>query len=133
MSAIGKHIIFYDSHCGFCNYWVQWILNKDSDQHFYFAPLGGENSKKLLPNLLHSPPHDTIVYWHNSHVLTQSNAILAITKKLPKYWKLLNILAIIPKSLRNWMYQFIAINRNKLGLQRYCAMPTPKQRSQFIS
>ena len=41
-------IVFYDNQCNVCNYWVNWILDNDSNSVFYFAALES-NSLKSFP------------------------------------------------------------------------------------
>lgn len=132
MNRLNAPIIFYDSDCGFCNFWVQWILNKDSKNIFLFAPLGGENSTKLLPESLYKTPFHTIVLYDQNSYFTQSDAVLRITKKLPNLWKLLYAFGIIPSFIRNGIYHYISLNRKRIGLHNYCAIPTPEQQRQFL-
>ncbi len=36
VSLKDKFIVFYDGECGFCNHWVQWILERDKRISFRF-------------------------------------------------------------------------------------------------
>ncbi len=43
-----KFYLFYDGDCGFCNFWVHWILKNDSKDQFLFASLQGKFGQEFL-------------------------------------------------------------------------------------
>ena len=43
-----KAIILFDGVCNFCNSSVNFVIKHDKKNHFLFAPLQSETSKKLL-------------------------------------------------------------------------------------
>lgn len=45
-----NNVVLYDGDCGFCNFWVQWILNNDSYDRFQFASLQSEYGQNFLKN-----------------------------------------------------------------------------------
>jgi predicted DCC family thiol-disulfide oxidoreductase YuxK len=132
MPTTKSPIIFYDSECGFCNFWVQWILNSHAANLFLFAPLGGTTSKQLLSSPLNRPPHHTIVLLDQDVPHTQSVAVLTILKKLPYPWKLFTIFKVLPSSWLDTLYAFISRNRHRIGLTNYCAIPTLEQQKLFL-
>ena len=38
-------ILLYDGECGFCNFWVQWVLKNDQKKEIQFSPLQGDFAK----------------------------------------------------------------------------------------
>ena len=77
----------------------------------------------------------------NSFVLIQKNkaylqstAALKVMNLLPWYWKWTQVFWIIPKFLRDAVYDFVAKNRYKwFGKKEACMIPTPEVRSRFLS
>lgn len=43
-----KYTVLYDGSCGFCNFWVKWILQRDKAGSFDFASLQGEFGRNFL-------------------------------------------------------------------------------------
>ena len=43
-----KHIVFFDGDCGVCNFWVQWILERDNKDQFMFASLQYDFGQQFL-------------------------------------------------------------------------------------
>ena len=41
-------LIFYDGECGFCQFWIQFLLKRDYKNYFLFAPLQGKLALKYI-------------------------------------------------------------------------------------
>jgi predicted DCC family thiol-disulfide oxidoreductase YuxK len=67
-------------------------------------------------------------------VLVRSAAVLRVLRYLGGVWRWLAGLAtIVPRSLADWVYDFIARHRHQLTRGGpACLIPTPDQRSRFI-
>ncbi len=64
---------------------------------------------------------------------TRSTAALRIAKKLSGLWSLFYVFIIIPKFLRDPIYNLIAKNRYKMfGKKDTCRLPTPAERAKFL-
>lgn len=50
----------------------------------------------------------------NGKLLTRSDAILEIIDDMPKRWILFKITKIIPRNIRDWLYDIISHNRHRL-------------------
>ncbi len=46
-----EYIVFYDSKCGVCSKFVQWIIKRDKNHQFKFSSLYGEFASKMLSNI----------------------------------------------------------------------------------
>jgi predicted DCC family thiol-disulfide oxidoreductase YuxK len=128
-----KYYIFYDGDCGFCNFWVQWILKNDQKNQFLFAALQSEFGQKFLKERnLKTTDFNTIYLWKpESFYSIKSDAILTIANALGGIYYMANLAKIFPKSIRDFGYAAIAKNRNRLKPQS-CTIPTPEQREKFI-
>lgn len=126
-------IILFDGHCHFCSSTVQFIVKRDPNAHFKFAPLQSDVGKKLK-KALHIPASDDsfILIQQNQHD-TQSTAALKVAKYLSGGWKLFYIFIIIPRPIRNFIYRIIAKNRYKwFGKRDACFIPTEEIRQRFL-
>ncbi|GGP04667.1 membrane protein [Cloacibacterium rupense] len=128
-----KYYVFYDGDCGFCNFWVQWILENDKEDQYLFAALQSDFGQNFLKERsLKSDDFDTIYLWKpNAFYLTKLDAILKIANTIGGIYYFANISKIFPKFIRNLGYDLIAKNRKKL-MEQTCIIPTPEQRKKFV-
>lgn len=128
--------IFYDGHCGLCHRAVKFTLKHDrSGTAFRFAPLQGETIKSLLaPEQRANLPDSFVVLTRDGTLLMRSNASLYVMQRLGGAWRLLaNILGLIPRTLRDVVYDFVARVRYRVfGRQNdLCPIVPPALRARF--
>ena len=117
-----------------CHSWVKLILRWDKQKQFLFAPLESEKAKEiLLPIFPGYLAEDTIVYYADGKVFIRSNAVIAICRELKFPFNLGVTGSIIPQSIRDNIYKFIARNRHRYG-ERFesCPLPPEEWRDRFI-
>lgn len=132
---MNSYLILFDDMCNFCNFWVDFIIDRDRNKHFRFASLHSNVAQKILKeknlDLLNS---DTIVLVLNDIVFTKSSAALHIAKRLDGIWKLVYVFSIVPKPMRDLVYDLIARNRYKwFGKRDSCRIPIYEDRDRFLS
>lgn len=127
-------IILFDGVCNFCNYWVIFAIKKDSSKKLRFAPLQGNAARKLLLQHSINPTSlSSVVFIDDNKAWTQSSAALRICRYLDGGWKLFYGLIIIPKFIRDFIYNIVARNRYKwFGKKESCMMPTPELKERFL-
>lgn len=128
-----KYYLFYDGDCGFCNHWVQWILENDTQEQFLFASLQSEFGQSfLIERNLDTKELSTVYLWKPEHFYyTKSRAAFEIAKVLGGKFKLLSYLHVLPSSLTDFFYEMVAKHRQKLATQK-CFLPSPEERTRFI-
>ncbi len=131
----GKKIILFDGVCNLCNSAVNFVIQRDKKNTFRYAALQSEIGKKLIAErniditkidsiLLIDPK---LAYYH------KSTAAIHIAKQLSGFYPLLSVFLILPKFLRDWIYDIIAKNRYKwFGKKESCMIPTPELKALFI-
>ena len=129
-------IIFFDGVCNLCNGAINFIIDRDRKGTFKFAPLQSEFAKKRLRQSKIDPLKlDTIVLLEpRGNVSVKSTAALRIARNLSGAWPLLYGFVIIPKFIRDAVYNLIANNRYKwFGRTDQCRVPTPELLNRFIA
>ena len=128
------HIILFDGVCNFCNFWVNFIIDRDKDDIFKFAALQSEAGQKLLNKFnLKTEDFDTFILIDGEIYFTKSTAALRIAQKLNYPVKVLYYFIFIPKFLRDLIYSLIAINRYKFfGKRDICRVPTENEKKNFL-
>ncbi len=128
-----NNVVLYDGDCGFCNFWVQWILNNDTHDRFKFASLQSEYGQNFLQNQgLPLITFDTLYFLKDGNYYKKMYAVIKIGEVLGGAYKGLLSLKILPKFILNKMYDKVAENRKKLAGES-CLLPTPEQRKKFIN
>ncbi|KQR70598.1 thiol-disulfide oxidoreductase DCC family protein [Pedobacter sp. Leaf176] len=128
-------VIFFDGVCNLCNAAVQFVIEHDADSTFKFTALQSDFAKKMLPEFdFDTSKINSIVLLQNSKLYTKSSAALRIARKLNGLLPLLYVFIIVPKFIRDWIYDIVAKNRYKWwGRQERCWVPTPELKSRFYS
>ncbi len=128
-------IILFDGVCNFCNGAVNFIIRQDKKGVFKFASLQSNKGQELAEKYgLPKTNFDSFILIENGKVYKRSTAGLKLYNKLPWYWKWTQVFWIIPKFLRDAVYDFVAKNRYKwFGKKETCMIPTPEVRSRFLS
>jgi predicted DCC family thiol-disulfide oxidoreductase YuxK len=129
-------MLFYDGHCGLCHRAVKFVVRHDrSGNAFRFAPLQGETFRERVPSPQREAlPDSMVVLTEDGSLLTRSDALLHILRRLGGGWKLLaGVLQVIPKTLRDFVYDFVARVRYRLFGRRddYCPVVSPELRAHF--
>lgn len=127
-------IIFFDGECNLCNRSVQFIIKRDSKGVFKFASQASEIGEKLIKQYRIPGQIDSIILVDENRIYLESDAVLRICKDLDGLWKLLSIFLIIPKRIRNMIYQVVAKNRHKWfsNNESSCMLPSPDMKKRFL-
>ena len=129
-----KPVILFDGVCNFCNAMVNFIIRQDKNNVFLFSALQSTSGNKLLERYkIDWNASDSFVVIENDKAYQKSNAALKLYNKLPWYWKWTQVFWIVPKFMRDWVYNVIAKNRYKwFGKKEQCMIPTKEVRAKFL-
>lgn len=127
-------IIFFDGVCNLCNGAVNWIIDRDKNNAFKFSALQSAYGQSVLrAQLSISPDVDSIILLEQNTVYIKSTAALRIAKRLGGIYALLYAFIVVPKFIRDAIYDVIAKNRYKwFGTLDQCRIPTPELKAKFI-
>lgn len=129
-------LILFDGICNLCNDSVLKVIKNDRKNIFVFAALQSETGKKIINHLqIDITTIDSIIlYSPNVSFDIKSTAALKIMKEFGGLWKLTQVFYILPKFLRDFIYDFIAKNRYKwFGKKESCMIPSPELKSKFLN
>ncbi len=128
------YVLLYDGECGFCNFWVNWVMQNDRKGIFNFASLQGNFGQNFLTNKSLPLKRFNTLYLirPDGTVDEKSDAVIKICSLLGGWYKLGVVFKIVPKFLRDKIYDVVAKNRRKLASGN-CPLPTKEQRKKFIN
>ncbi len=122
-------IIIFDGICGLCNSSVNILIKLDKHKLFQYTSLQGKFVKTLEIN----PDIDSIIFYDDGMLYYRSEAILKILNSLGGIWVFTNIFYIIPRVIRDHIYDLIAKYRYKIfGKMESCRVPTKEEAMLFI-
>lgn len=128
------NLVLFDGVCNLCNTAVQFIIERDPKQKFYFSSLQSETGKSLLEKYgLAHQNIDSLVLIQNGKAYIKSTAALRIAYQLKGPVRIFSIFRILPKFIRNFAYDIIAKNRYLwFGKREHCMIPAPALRKRFL-
>ena len=132
-------LVLYDGVCGLCNGLNQFLLKRDPNDHFRFASLQSKFSASLLKRYdIDAVDLDTVYVvagygQPDQRLLARSDAILHVLGQLGGIWGVLRIGRVLPKSLRDALYNLVASNRYRVfGKYDVCLMPEERYKRKFL-
>lgn len=130
----GHPIVLVDGVCHFCQGLTKWIIKRDPEGKYHFASLQSDVAKELLvKGNLSTDSMDTFVLIENGKYYTRSTAALRLAKGLKFPYPLLYVFIIVPKFIRNAIYNWVARNRYRwFGKDEACMLPTPEIKDRFL-
>jgi len=129
---IEKDTIFFDGVCNLCNGAINFVIDRDTSGRYQFASLQSEVASEHLPER-YTALDSIVLYKVSGKIYDKSSAALEIAKGLGGGWSLFYVFKIIPKFIRDAIYNWIARNRYKwFGKRATCRMPSPELKERFL-
>ena len=135
----GAHLVLYDGVCGLCNRLLQFLLRHDRRGVFTFAALQSTTGKAMVARWGGNPDDLASFYvvadfrTENARAITKSDAALFIAREIGWPWNLARAAAVLPKPLRNRLYDVVARSRYRVfGRYEQCLIPSEESRGRFI-
>lgn len=127
-------IILFDGVCNLCNGAVNYIIKRDKKNVFKFAALQSEIGHELISKFkIDTSKVDSIILIDGEKHYEKSTAALRISKYLSGAYPLLYGFMVVPKFIRNMVYDYIARNRYKwFGKKESCMIPTLELKAKFL-
>lgn len=134
-------LLLYDGVCGLCDRAVQFVLTRDQDDRFRFAPLQGPTAAKVLAR--HGIDASDLDTFHlvldvgrpRERVVSRGRGAAVTLRRLGGGWRLLGVLlAAMPRFLVDLGYRAVAKVRYRVwGRADQCVLPSPQQRGKFLA
>jgi predicted DCC family thiol-disulfide oxidoreductase YuxK len=132
-------VILYDGLCGLCNRLNQFLLKRDKHDRLRFASLQSDFSRSLLTRHGRNTTDLDTVYLvvdcgrPSERLFERSDAIIEVLSVIGGVWKLMTIAKLLPKFMRDLLYDLIARNRYRVfGKSESCMLPEPRHRAKFL-
>ena len=128
-------VLLFDGVCNLCNRWIQFVIERDPDARFRFAPLQSSVAQQLLAETgYEGETLDSVVLVQDGEYYDRSDAVIRTARQLGGIYRLLGPFRFVPARLRNISYDFVATRRYRwFGKRDACMMPTPETEKRFLA
>ena len=127
--------ILFDGVCNLCNRFVRFVIVRDPHARFRFAPLTSAAARSLLRESgVAEPLPDSMVLIEDGRVYFRSDAQLRVVRRLRFPWPLFYGFIVVPRFVRDRVYDTIAAGRYRwFGRRETCMVPTPDVARRFLA
>lgn len=127
-------VVFFDGVCNFCEASVLFVIDRDRNDYFRFAPLQSSAAERILGRLGCWPiTDDSIHLVEKGMVYRKSSAALRVAGRLVFPWPMLGVCWVVPWFCRDLVYGWIAKNRYRwFGKKDACRLPSAELRAKFL-
>ena len=127
-------LIVFDGVCVFCSGFVQLIIRLDRKKRFHFATAQSSFGEALFRRHgLPTDDYDSNLAIIDGAAFTKLDSFVAVMSALGWPWRAAKALLILPRSLRDWLYDRVARNRYTLfGRKDSCEIPSAELRQRLI-
>lgn len=131
--ASGGPILIFDGVCNICAFGVGLVLRADRAGVFRYAFAQGAVGGALKTRHGLAGDIESVTLVENGRVLAKSDAVLGVIRHLGWAWKPWLVLGLLPKSVRDRLYLFVARNRYRwFGKKTVCLMPPAGAMPRFL-
>jgi predicted DCC family thiol-disulfide oxidoreductase YuxK len=129
----GGPVVIFDGECGLCQASVQFMLRNDPAGNLRFAPRQSPAGQALLRQhgFADALPN-SVVLVEQGRACIGSTAPLRIARHLRFPWPLAAAGLLVPRFLRDAVYNWIARNRFRFSRKTACRLPTESERRRFL-
>ncbi|PCJ15450.1 MAG: thiol-disulfide oxidoreductase [Gammaproteobacteria bacterium] len=129
-----RYIVLFDGVCNLCNGSVNFIINRDPNERFVFAPVQSAIGQELIAQ--YDVPEvgvDTFLLIKEGRCYFKSDAALEIASDLAGGWRFIYGLKVVPVFIRDWVYTRVARNRYRMfGKNQQCMIPDASIKERFL-
>jgi predicted DCC family thiol-disulfide oxidoreductase YuxK len=126
-------IWLYDGVCVLCSGGVRYALRHERDPAMRFVAIQSREGRELAARHGIDPDDpESFLFIERGRALAKSDGVLALAGHLNGTAWVLFLGQIVPKPIRDWLYDRVARNRYRIfGRRRVCEVPALTHRHRF--
>ena len=127
-------IIVFDGKCALCSGFVQFVLRRDRQKRFRFIATQSALGRSIYRHYgLDEINYETNLLLWRGHVYMKSSGSLRIFEMLGFPFNLLAAGRLLPRFVRDWLYDIVASHRLAwFGVRDTCMLPEPRFAHRFL-
>ena len=127
-------VVLFDGVCRLCGAWARFLIRFDRRHVFKLAAMQADEGKRILE--WHGLPVDggeSMILVEGGRIYTKSSAFVRVMARLRFPWKAATVVWLIPRVIRDWIYDRVALNRYAIfGKHQSCVLPAPDHERRFL-
>ncbi len=125
-------IVFFDGVCNLCQGSVRYLIKQDKKGVLKFASLQGKYAKDFVDQT-EIQSMQSILFFDGKNLYKKSTAVLKLSSLLGGWHQLLLLGYIMPRFLRDGLYNIVANNRYRwFGKKDQCMLPSKELENRFL-
>jgi|GEM_PF-223848 len=127
-------VVLFDGTCGLCHRFVRFVIRRDRQVRFRFVALQSEPGRILARHAgLDTQRLDSVVLLDRGAAFTRSGAAIRILTDLGGMWRFASLLGLVPRFLRDYVYELTARNRYRwFASSGSCGLPGDRCGGRFL-
>src|SRR5688500_8425894 len=127
-------VVIFDGVCNLCTRSVKFILDHEAVPILRFTTLQSPAGVRHLRKLGFDPADaKTFVLIVDGKAYVKSEAAIRLADYLRGAWKVIGAIRIIPRAVRDWLYDVVARNRyRRFGRVEACMTPSADLRCRIV-
>ena len=131
-------IVFFDGVCNLCQGSIRYLIKNDKKGVLKFASLQGDYAKDFIDQkdfVDQTEIHfmQSIMFFDGKNLYKKSTAVLKLSSLIGSWHQLLLLGYIIPRFLRDGLYNIVAKNRYRwFGKKDQCMLPSKELENRFL-
>ena len=127
-----RPLFLFDGVCVLCSTGVAFLMRHDGAGRIALASAQSRLGRALYGHYgLKIDASYMLIADGRAYV--KCDGFVRVARELGGFWRIAELLRIIPRPIRDWLYDRLAANRYRLfGKSEYCAILTPEQRARLI-
>jgi len=130
-----KPIIVFDGYCALCSGWAKFVLRHDKKQRFRLLPAQTPLGQAIYSHYgLYTTDFESNILIDQGQAWLKSAGSIRMAQGLGFPWSLAIVLKLIPTSMLDVVYGWVARNRFKwFGRLESCYVPKEEFKSRFLA
>lgn len=128
-------ILLFDGVCNVCNASVDFVLRHDRNARVRLGALQSPEGQALLERhgLSGAYLDSLVLIEDDGKAYVKSDAVVRLARYLAPPFPLLAAFGVLPRALRDRLYDLVARNRYRwFGVRDTCRLATPEERARFL-
>jgi len=129
-----RPVIFFDGVCVLCTGFVSYVLRNDRQDRFRFCTTQSPLGQAIYCHYGLEPVNSrTFLLLEDGVAVNKSDAALRAARHMWQPWPMARIFGLLPRFIRDGVYDFVARNRYKVfGKRDACMVPVQSDAARFL-
>lgn len=128
-----RPVFAFDGHCVMCSAGARWVLRHDRRGRIRLLPAQSPLGEAVYRHFGLDADRTNLLI-EQGRARTRSDAVLRVAELVGPPWSAVLVLRLLPRSLRNAIYDQVARNRLRLfGRSEACYLAEPGQEERFLA